>query len=70
MLFWLELLDEEDSADAENLVSPEEQPKIPLHAIVGVSTLQNMLLEGKLGDFQIQAMVNSEYSFVCEWTGD
>lgn len=46
-LFWLELVEDEDGNAAEAAAIQEEQSEISLNAIVGISSMQNMLIKGK-----------------------
>lgn len=57
-LFWLEVIDEEEVEVTEE-ATKEEQPEIPLNTIIGVSSMQNMLLRGELGTKIILALIDS-----------
>lgn len=55
-LFWLELQEDEVVANQEPAVHVEEQHEISLNSMIGISTMQNMLLEETLRDVLVQAI--------------
>lgn len=56
--FWVELIEEEEGGKVEVSIATthEEQLEISLNAIIGVSSMQNILLEGELGTKSVLAL--------------
>ncbi|KAK6247766.1 hypothetical protein QUC31_019331 [Theobroma cacao] len=63
-LFWIDSIEEEDEEQTEFEPSANtDQPKISLNAIIGISTPQNMRLQGKLNGEKMRWIAGCG----CKW---